>query len=416
MKTRYWFTGLVLVSFMLLFQACSDDDPLSPANDDDVLLIVEFENYTSLNEPRTGLVFVSDENGHLLDMAPFSSDSRVVLRSEEPKPDYVSMTLFDLPPLFPRLTTEFAIPVGSTMGVPERPKPKTTGSVTLQFRHESQFSSLSVSALNSVHIYSGHVPYRESYYVSGETMDMYMKAVPETGVPIGAWLHDVRAGDRDTMDLESPIDFFPLNSHRIGVPQGSARTSCNIYQKVEMDQYSGQLALDFAAMDPESGDAVIAYLPTMDHSDFSIQLNQWYDGSPETTYRTMIQGSLPESISIWDGALEVVSSQADSIVIEADFSWSQFNSRWRQDKEGSPYWFVKGPFSSEGWGLPELPEEVAEAIPEYPRNGFLLSYLEVQAEAVGEVSYYMGKSFSIGGKNWQEEEWNADTSFVKELR
>ncbi len=392
------FRGLLptIILFLLLFLACSEDDPVTPDPDPEALLVVEFDNFHYWGEPREGFVFISDKDGSLLDCASFTCDSRVILRNEERQPEYVSMTLFYNTAFYPQLITEFEIPAGSTVIIPNQAQAAPTGSVSVQYRNVSGFNSLHVSTIGLTVSYFSHVPVGDRYSVVGEAMDMYVQAVPDTGTPIGSWLYDVRAGDTDTLDLESSVDFSPLNAHRIGIPQGATQSSCGIYSTTMVDPFRQYLMLDYASVDPESEDTMIAYLPTTDLSDVITMFTQTYEGSPNTIYQTRIRGPLPEAISIWEGELEVVSAQVDSIVIQADFTWSEFKSYWRQDKEGYPRWWVNGPSSSEDWGLPEYPEELVEELSEYPRNDFLLAQIQVVADSTGETTYIMGRSFPYG--------------------
>lgn len=393
---------LTLIMCLFLFLACSEEDPVTPNQEAEALLVVEFENFHYWGEPREGYVFVSDKDGSLLDCAPFAGDSRVVLRNEERQPEYVSMTLFYNTLYYPQLITEFSLPTGSTVTIPNQSRPVPTGAVRVQYRNGSGFNNLHVSTIGLIVSYFSYIPVGDMYSVQGETMDMYVQAVPDSGTPIGGWLYDVRAGDIDTLDFESPEDFSPLNAHRIGIPQGATLTSCGIYSTTTVDQFQEHLMLDYASIDSESDDTVIAYLPTTDLSNVRTILTQTYDGSPSTIYQTSIQGPLPESISIWDGELEIVSAQVDSLVIQADFSWSQFRSAWRQDKEGYPRWRVNGPSSSEDWGLPEYPEELVEELSDYPRNDFQLTLIEVVADSAGETTYIMGKFFPSEEKSKEQ--------------
>ena len=402
-RILFWGMGILLV--LGLMGACAGDDPTRPSEDVDILLTVEFNNYIFPRDgsPREGFVFVSDQDGRVLDCAPWTSNSKVILKNAEVHPDKVVFTLFENHQSGPDFSTELAVPVGATRIFSTQQIPIHGCSTCISLQNRPDASRFLGAANRFTCLSQFGIPSSIDMPVVGDSTDMYFMAVPEVGTPVGGWLRGVRSGDRDTLDFESPEDFSPLNAIRINTPSGGIWKRCRAITNIGTDPLGGTIMVDNISLNPANTDTLVLYLPPLDSSDMVFEFYQEFSGQYGTYFWQEVEGWVPESFSNLEGDLTLVAALPDSVVVETSFPWDRFSAWWTQDRENPGSWRIEGPVLTESQGLPEIPQEIATEVPTYQREGYLIRAFEVYQETSEGMTRSQGKRFQVGAKSCEGE-------------
>ncbi|MEN8008463.1 MAG: hypothetical protein ABFS42_15750 [Candidatus Krumholzibacteriota bacterium] len=396
MPPKYLLLIPISILTILLFTACSDDDPTTPQQDPDILLTLHPKDYFLDSDTTMSLVFASDPEGNVLDVAPWSGTSTVVLKNSDIHPETVSFTIAQHFDFGLMLSTQLGVPAGSVKTLIGNLQHPFAGSAEVTFlnapeclRYRMAYNNYSTTGLNPF-------PTSQRIQIFGGSTDLFVRIDPVDAPPLGGWRRNLQPGDTDTLDFEKPGDVAPLTATSVQIPSGGDRIICSLRGTVETESGRTFLRLDNQSFDGVIPESVTLYVPEYDPSNLVTSFYQNTDGSPDSFYWQESTGPVPASFTNLEGELSVTSTSPDSVAFTTTSSWDRLLTAWFT-KNLSSSWWVEGPAPIRTFALPRLPEEITELIPDYPRVGFALSFLEIYQDTTGDLVRSQGKKFRVFG-------------------
>ncbi len=400
---RQWIIPAALMAMGVL-AGCSDNDPSRPNDDRDALVVVEFNNYSGFGQTREGYVFASDQDGRVLDCRHWDSTSRVTLRNSEVHPEYVALSLFEKLGNNVSLTTKNSVAVGTTQTYPAIPRPEKSGTARIELLHRPEVSRFMVSG--SYITWMGDLTPPPSIFmdINGETTDIYAMMVPVVGRPLGGWVRRVRAGDVATIDFDSIVEVSPLGAFGIKLPSGAHTSYCAVWAEVNFGDGPHRLMFDRTGVTGAGSDSLTLYLPFLDPSALSFEIDQTYPGSTYRSYQQRIEGHFPGVVENLVGDILVESASPDSVAVSASFGWDRYQIYWAQDAGLHASWQLTGPALSLEWGLPEIPGDVSALFPDIQREDFTATSVELYQDSpdgtVRSQRVWLSPSLDVAGIEW----------------
>ena len=397
MPLKYLLLVPISILTILLFAACSDDDPTPPATGSDILLTLHLNDYYLRYDVTEGLVFASDTEGNVLDVAAWSGTSTVVLKNSAIHPKTISFTLFQYSEWGPWLATQLGVPAGSEITLTGYIKPPLTGSAEVTFlnvpicwRYRMVYNWYGETGWNEF-------PAFRRIGIFGGSTDFFVRVDPLYSPPLGGWLYDIQPGDTDTLDFGKLEDVAPLTPTLVQIPSGGDRILCKISGIVETDSTNTFLGFDSHFIDSPIPESIVLYPPEFDPSKLVTMFYQSTEGNPDSYYWQEFTGPVPASFTNLEGELSVNSTSPDSVAFTTTSTWDWLTTYWFQKTELSGSWRVNGPAPIQTFALPRLPEEITELFPGYPWEGFALNSLEIYQETTENLVRSQGKQFhSVG--------------------
>ncbi len=393
MSLKYLLLIPISIITILLFTACSDDDPTTPEPVSDILLTLHLNDYHLEYGVTEGLVFASDTEGNVLDVAPWSGTSTVVLKNSDIHPKTISFTVFQYSERGLSLATQLGVPVGSVETLTGYTKPPLAGSAEVTFLDVPLCWRYRMAYNWYLGLGWSDFPASQKIGVHGSSTDFFVRVDPIYTPPLGGWLHDLKPGDTDTLDFGKFENVAPLIPKLIQIPSGGDRILCRIDGLVEIDSTRTFLKLDSQSIDSPIPESIVLYPPEFDPSNLVTMFYQSTRGNPDSYYWQEFTGPVPASFTNLEGELSVNSTSPDSVSFTTTSTWDWLTTYWYQKKELSCSWLVKGPAPIQTFALPRLPGEITELFPDYPREGFTLNTLEIYQDTTENLVRSQGKDF-----------------------
>lgn len=393
------FKRLLAALFSLLaianFIACSDDDPTTPEPISDVLLTIEFDEFTPYPFVDQGYVFASDSAGNVLAVATWSGPSTVVLKNGSIHPETISFTIFQSTNERLRLETEYGVPVGSTRTMSTVKWPSESGSTEVEFLNTPPCTKFRMAANSYSATGWTEFPDHSWFPVIGDSTDLFVRVDPVDGDPIGGWLRDLKVGEIDTFDFEVPGVVLPLSKTEVQIPTDAIDGFCSVKGIVVSDPSYHPFRLESVSFENPIPQSISLYIPVEVASENLITtFYQDAKGSPKPFYWQEATGPIPTSFANLEGELSVISASPDSLVFSTTSEWDWLIGAWRQEGAHSCIWRVEGPAPDLTFTLPQIPAEIADQFPEDPREEYVLGFWEIYQATSENLVRSQGKSFS----------------------
>lgn len=263
--------GCLMILATFLMSGCSDES-VAPDLDPDVLVTVEVNEAFANRYGPEGYVFVTGPGGDVLDVATWSGISTLVLRSQEARPDSVSLTLVSIRQDQVELHTETGLPVGFFWSYGDWLPPALTGQAELFFENVPDCESYTVSAIDFNADGSGQPPANQTIDVHGATTDCFVRIDRSDGGPLGAWLRGIEPDESRTLDFDEPELIRPLNRYAMPFPPNTTRVTAFL-GVVSMDNY---IHFGSAWFFTETSDSIVVHLPRLEALQFMSDSFSWY--------------------------------------------------------------------------------------------------------------------------------------------
>ncbi len=384
---------------LLIFTACSDDDPTTPQQDPEILLTLNLTDDFLNSYSTDGMVFASTTDGLLLDVATWTEAGPVVLRNATFHPATISYTLVVYNEWSLMLTTELDVPKGSERtpaGITQRGD-RPSGQTELTFLNAPDSQWHRISSNGSTFSGAGSLPPDRTVSMFGDSTDCFVRIDPANEIPQGGWLRGLQSGDRDTLDFSKPNPIVPLVGKTVGIPQGGDRMWFIFGGEVEVGSLTRSINFDFQTYTGTVPESVILYAPEFDPAKLRSNFYMHIPGSPATTYTQVSPGPVPDAFTGLEGDLTIASTPSDSLAFAFTGNWETLMATWVQRHEITASWFVEGAAPRQTFALPQLPHLYMNLFPDYPREGFELYNLELFEGKTGDTIRSQGKVFSVEG-------------------
>lgn len=389
------FLIFILLSIFLV-SACSNESPTTPTKDPNTLLTIHLgENI--LQSVLGGIVFASDSEGNLLDLATYDGPTTIVLKSTDVHPDTISFTLVPNTASSLDFFTELGVPAGSVRTLAGVPPSEFTGKADLTFLNVPEFDTYRLSSNVGGISGTGSLDQR-SISVYGDSTDCFVRVNPLDGGPIAGWFHDLKPGDSDTLDFDQEGDFVPMTGTTVQIPSGGDYLTCQVYGSVISGASEHLFTFDSQHVGEPVPDSIIIFAPVFDPSRLATRFDLSMPGSPRTIYFQESTGPIPAAFTKLEGELTVTSTSPDSLVFTTTADWDQSVVKFGPvGRIIDANWNLRGPASIQAFALPQIPQELLDHYPALGRDVFELRFVEIRQNPTGQMVRSLGKGFGSGG-------------------
>ncbi len=391
---------LVIVSLLtlaILTTACSDDDPVTPPPDSDILLTLHLGEYFLEAFSVEGIVFASDQDGNLLDMATWNGPTTVVLKNTTVHPDTISFTMVQYNDWELSLATELGVPAGTVKTFNGYRHSPMSGSADVAFINAPDCEAYTLASNWGALRGPGPPPASRTFDIFGDSTNIYVRIDPKDSGPLGGWLRSLRPGDTDTFDFDAPDVIAPLVGIPVQIPPGGNRLSFNFHGSVITESSRSIIGFDWQDYSDVIPESVMLYGPEFDTSNLTTWFYQWFNGSPDTYYHQKTAGPVPPAFTHLEGDLAITSTSPDNLAFTTTSDWDRFTASWTRAHELYGHWWVEGPSTVQTFALPQIPEYLADLFPNYPVEGFELRNLEIIQDVSENMVRGQGKYYGPHG-------------------
>lgn len=393
MSLKFWLPILVLV---LVLPACSDDDPAKPTTDPSLLVTIHLGEYFLEAFATEGLVFASDPEGNVLDVATWDGTGTIELKNATVQPDTISFTFFQSSDWELVFATELGVPRGSVFDYPGHTHSEHTGSADLTFANAPDCYGYRISSNWTSVSGDGPFPASRTIQTYGDSTDCYVRIDPVGKAPTGGWIRALKPGDSAVFDFDQPGAVAPLTRTNVQMSSAGDRLTCNLSGIVYSGFSRSFISFEFLVFQESTPRSVNLYTPEFP----SAQLNSFFhllvDGPLGKFYSQESSGPIPPAFTMLEGDLEVISASPDSMIFHTTADWDRSFIVWNQAHEIYSSWYFEGPSSVQSFALPEIPDSVADQFPDYPRDGFYLRHVEIVQHTTKNMERSLGEYISMG--------------------
>lgn len=394
-------TGRPLVFVLLLaalwLAGCSDDST-EPSINESITLNLPVDPFGVGADG--GLAWVSAPDGATLAVATWSSDTTLVFDLGESGLDEVSYTLAMDPPGGELvLSTETDVPVGTDRTYTAGPGPQLERDATIGMAHAPECTSslvawqgASITTVNGL-----HSQYFVPFYT--DSVDIFVRANPTEGTPLGAWLMGVKDREARTVDFEHPFQTSAMIPFEVTVPDGGASLVAQFGVIHDSGSQRGFIAMDRQEFNDGVPAAFTMHGTAWDPEELAFVMFLHTDSDPPLIYGHSGSGREPTSFVRLPGELTVPAQQpAAGATFAMTGTWSMTAAAWRHEDDSQWYWIASSSSDRAAFTLPDLPAEFAALFPDCTRDGFRLSRVELGSYEAADRLLTVAWSDAAAGK------------------
>ena len=393
MVPRYLILVPALILAVFLIAACSDNDPTAPAEEPGTLLTLNLGEYFLEAFATEGIVFASDQQGHLLDLATWSGPATIVLKNSTNSPDTISFTFVQSNAWELVFATELGVPRGTVRDFPGQLRTTETGEADITFLNPPDCERYLIADNWGTVSGPGPLESPRTIHIYGDSTDCFVRVDQQGLAPVGGWLRGLKSGSSDTLDFDRPGSVSPLAGTTVQIPPGGERLSCNLYGNVVSGSSRSIISFEWLSFDGNVPESVVLYQPPFSPADLGTAFYLATGGSPTAFYTQESTGPIPPLFTKMAGDLTVVSASPDSLAFTTTSDWDRSVISWYQQGGLYATWYCEGPSSVQAFALPDIPDYVSNLYPDFPRAGFTLNHLEIIQDTAGGMTRSQGRNF-----------------------
>jgi len=371
--------ALPILATVFVFGSGCSDDPAEPGPIRIDLLTLHLGPSFLRALGETGVLFVSDHDGNLLDSATWSGETDIILSSNASRPDTVSLTTVSVIDASLWIGTELGIPVGTELTYDDPIVDPSPAEAEITFLNipPCDYHRIASNAASIGDFGPPPSPFTVRFH--GGVSDCAVRIDPVDAAPQGCWLRDLGPSGATTLDLAAPGAVSPLNRYAIAVPADCDYFEVDICRRYGPDIY--HLDLDWRSFSGSTPDSVVVFGPEVALDESWTRLSCGYFGDNNVSYQQYTTGPVPDALTKLEGDFTIESTTVDNLVFSMTGSWDSFQFNFGGTDDANRHWTVVGRHPIRAFALPHLPQQVSEQHDDLSREDFALESALLQHAA-----------------------------------